>query len=280
MNNLVYYSVGYNSNYNKLLILSVYTLKLYYTGDILIITNYENSIILKQNNLFDGINFMIIDDNNEKFISASNRYRIFEYEKFYNYDSILYLDCDTLIINSIDEIFKKTIKNKCINIVEEKDENGIPKLMNSDNFFGRHLFNNLELKKFKDKFGLNSGVFCLPTTKESNDIFNKIYNKALNDFNKEEMQNVCNSWGDQPYFNYILFTSDYYFSMDECFILDMRFNILESHINDKKDYNNNNFNKYIKDYSIIHLIGPKWGNFELKYKKILQAFPEKISRTL
>lgn len=273
MKRLVYYCLGFNTNFNKILNLSLISLRKYYDDDVMVITDYDNSIKLKElNKMFNDVDFMYLNAN-DKFIAATNRYRIYDYEKYFDYDVILYLDCDTLIINNIDSIFKKTLKYNCIGIVEENDANGNPILLKNDKFFGSYLFTEKELTKLKNAIGLNSGVFSLPATLDSFKIFKNVYNKAIEHINDHPMSDGKN-WGDQPYLNYVLINNNYFDINDDCFI--MRFKFLKTYLNNDKDYDNNNFKKYIKDYSIIHFIGPAWGDFNTKYKKMLSAFPKKI----
>lgn len=52
MRKLVYYSISYNPNFNKLLEISIKSLKKNYNGDILIITDIDNSLLLKNNDTF------------------------------------------------------------------------------------------------------------------------------------------------------------------------------------------------------------------------------------
>lgn len=274
MKRLIYYCIGYNYDFNKILNISLISLRKHYDDDVMIITDYENSLNLKKlNKMFENVDFMYLDAN-EKFIAAINRYKIYEYEKYFDYDVILYLDCDTLIINNIDKIFEKTMKNNCIGIVKENDANGNPIFLKNDKFFGSYLFSSEELKTtLKNTIGLNSGVFSLPSNHKSLKIFKDIYNTAIKHRNDSVLSDGKN-WGDQPYLNYILIKNDHFDLNNECFI--MRYKFLNVFLNNDKDYDNNNFNKYIKDYPIIHFIGPSWGDFNLKYKKMLSSFPKKI----
>lgn len=273
MKTLVYYCIGFDNKYNKMLKLSLFSLKKYYDGDILILTGKNNHNKLKNEAIFKDIKFMEIESKT-KFESAINRFNIYKYEKFSDYDAILYLDCDTLIINKLNGIFKKTLKYNKIVLSPEYDIDGIPKLMNSDDFFGKYLYNSEELSQLKN-IGLNSGVFCLPTTKETKLIFNYIYKHAMKNSDDPNYSFNTKNWGDQPYLNYYLLKYNYYVLMDDCYIVDNKLIKMTSNINLKKDYDAN-FKKYIYEYKILHFVGPIWGDFNLKYNIFLNMFPKKI----
>jgi lipopolysaccharide biosynthesis glycosyltransferase len=296
MKKLVYYNVGFNSNYNKLLELSLISLKMNYDGDILIITDYENSLLLKENiNLYDDVKFMIVEKPPDVFIAALNRVRIYDYIDFDYYDVILYLDCDTVIINSLDNIFNETIKNGCVAISQEKYKNGRPmfmiELLNLEpiltknkeyiymaNYWGLFLYDKNE-DKIEDKIALNSGVFCLPATKKSKDIFEELYNRAISDHKNINYIKNNIDYGEQPYINYFLQKHSYFFCIDDVyFVYSNKDDEITSKSNLIKDYEI--FNKYINDYAILHFIGPEWGSFELKYKRIFNIFPNKIKNKI
>lgn len=285
MKTLVYYNVGFNSNYNKILELSLMSLKMNYDGDILIITDYENSLTLKKNKLYENVDFMIIDKATDVFISALNRVLIYKYDKFYNYDAILYLDCDTTVINSLDSIFSETIKNNCVAISQEINDLGKPIFMieqglvwnipHISNYWGLFLYED----KTEDKKALNSGVFCLPATKKSKEVFNDMYVRATNDHKDVNYLKINKDYGEQPYINYFLQKHSYFFCItDVYFVYVAKDPEIDSTLNSLKDYYL--FDRYVKDYPILHFVGPEWGSFELKYERMFNVFPKKIKNII
>jgi lipopolysaccharide biosynthesis glycosyltransferase len=284
MKTLVYYNVGYDSNYNKMLELALISLKMHYNGDILIITDHENWTLLKDKYLYNDVNFMIVSKIEDKFVAALNRTKIYEYEKFDNYDVILYLDCDTLIINNLDDIFTKTLSNNKISLASEKNYLGNPLYMiqhgiDTDsiyisNFWGAYLY---DTPLLEDKIALNSGVMCFPTTITTKKIFKEIYINAMSDHMDINNLKKHNSYGEQPYINYYLYKFSYFSCIDDIYLVySSKDNEINPTLNNIKDYNI--FNKYIKDYTILHFIGPEWGSFEFKYNRLFNMFPQKIKK--
>jgi hypothetical protein len=286
MKKLVYYSVGFNSNYNKLLEISLKTLKLHYTDDILIITDYANSLTLKENEIFNDVIFFIIETPKDIFLSSLNKIKIFDYDKFFEYDVVLYLDCDTIIINNIDCIFEKTIEYNCVAIMQDRNEFGDKLKLNHfdntlysylGNFWGKYLYNNEELLIENERQALNSGVMCIPATQKSKIILSDIYNHGIIDHTKVELLDVHQSSSEQPYINFHLFKNSYFYNIDNVYLAysikdDELYN---SNFNDIKDYNNENFENYIQKYSILHFYGPIWGSFEVKYDRLLKMYNKK-----
>jgi len=110
MKKLIYVTIGGNQNYIDLLKLFLSSLRKFGNlnddVDLLIITNEVfKDIILKNNILSDFRCDFLITNANSIFESASNRVKLFQYEKINKYDLFLYLDLDILILNDINKIF-------------------------------------------------------------------------------------------------------------------------------------------------------------------------------
>lgn len=273
MNKLVYYSIGYNVNYNKLLELSLISLKLYYTDDILIISDEKNIKYLKNKKIFNDpkISFMILDSSNI-FNSTLNKMKIYEYEKFNNYDSILYLDCDTIVIKNLDIIFENTKNLNKILITEEIDNiTNIKNFnMNADFFSGFMLFDENDKKTINDNNikGLNTGVFCLPTTDKTKQILHKMCNHYINNYNLNIIYNTL----EQPYMNYYLFKDIYYYTINK-YVKIIHLYLISDIIFVNKLFENS-------DICVLHFVGPGPGQFEKKYKFMLKLFPNKYLKYL
>lgn len=237
MKNLVYYSVGYDKKYNDLLEISIFSLKTHYDGDILIITDYENSIILKQIPIFNDIKFMIINVSNE-FDSIINRMKIYDFYNIFEYDNVLYLDCDTIIIYNLDSIFSKTLSNNKFGICEDfkciKDYN----------------FNNL--KKYENNKSLINGVFCFSVNIKNINIIKNIYTTTKN---KNDLTN-----------NMCYYLINEYFPLIECYLANYTNGYYCDNIfNINIIYNRNK-------YSIVHFIN----DFNTKINRMLNSYPNKI----
>lgn len=281
MKKLIYYCIGYNSKYNKMLELSIFSLKLFYSDDILIITDYNNCIELKQNEIFKNVKFMIVDNALDVFNSSLNRYRIFEYDFILEYDIALYLDCDTLIINNLNFLFEKTLNENCVGVAQERNKKtGNYDVWNfnisNENYDISYLsgcflyYDNIEKK------ALNSGVFSFPINEKSKNIFNSIYKHGIENHNDEKIKKYNNGFGDQPYLNYHLYKNSYFFLLDDIYLVP-DFKNINLNLN-TKDYDNENFKKHIIDYSILHFYGPSWGSFDIKMNNMLCVFPKKIKK--
>jgi hypothetical protein len=249
MKNLVYYCL--NGTYNDLLDLSLTSLRMFYSGDVLIITDEKNLETLKNKN-YKNVDFMVVEINN-MFYASANKIKIFDYEKFLEYDTCLFLDCDTLVIDDIDIIFKECKSYDKVLVVEEESWYGFVQMYGP--WYGGDLFTKEENDYIKETNvnGINGGVFCLPATEKSKNIFKNIYLQLSDDF-IEKKTNCCL---EQPYLNYHLYKNDYYFPMTEkikTHPLDINLSECENKL-------------------IIHFFGGV-GNFYNKYKKMQNTFKQ------
>ncbi len=191
MKNLIYFAL--NENYLKIFKYSLHSLKkcLPKNTDIC-------CIIPEESNAFDKIDvlkFKIKDLQKEDF-HYSIRYMICLWDKFEEYENFIYLDCDTLILDNVQDLFIEIEEKK--NKIHACKEN--ESINNSDYHFN---FNGTIFEK--DCPAFNSGIFG----------FNKQIKEKLIDFldfiktNKKATSKCPN---DQPLFN--VFFHDYF---DESF---------------------------------------------------------------
>jgi len=217
MKNLVYYTL--NSNYNEVLKISLLSLRKYYHGDVLIMSDENNiqklKLLLDDKNIF----FMTVKSD-PLFFAASNKFLIYKYENIEKYDKVLYLDCDTVVVNDINYLFKeKMLENKFL-VTPYTQSYGYT-FMYCD-WHGGTLFEDVFkqkiIKKFKkyqigeydpiknnDKtLAINSGIFCFKVTDINLKIFDEMYNHCIFDYNHNK-RNFCL---EQPYLNYHLHESN------------------------------------------------------------------------
>ena len=234
--NLIYYTISGDKKYLSLLELSIESLINFgkYKGDILLICDK----FIKENISIDypNLKYMIVDEV-DKSLSSGNKLRVYECEYLSNYDNILFLDSDILIINDINPLFKES------SLVEEKfivsSEIGLShnnRVITNNGHAGELLTDNQKIL-YKDVPCINAGCFLFRNNKENLEILKETYNLYINGKRFDLYE--------QPYLNYVLL------------------------IKDKFIHNLQNYISHIslidKNKSIIHYCGPV-GNFEFKFK--------------
>lgn len=152
--NCVYYSV-YNPN--KLLIkqlnTSISTLKQF---------NPNLNIIVFSNKPIEGVDVVLFDFTMDKHSELTHKH--IHYGKLNNYDTTLFLDCDTLIGGNLTELFEK-----CYDGIHMREENIILDII-TNGFYKKMVF-------IKDKNIFNSGVIF--TDKKTRNIINDDLNTYL-----------------------------------------------------------------------------------------------------
>ena len=101
---------------------------------------------------------------NSLFQAGTSRLRIFDYNNITKFNKILYLDCDVLITNPIDEIWNTCKEEKCY-VMHEK--------YNRKAHF--YLFNDEEYSKINKSLSFTSAVILFKNCNKIKDCFTKIY---------------------------------------------------------------------------------------------------------
>lgn len=240
---LIYYSISGNSEYVKLIEMSINSLlKNGYNGDILIICDENIKNILQLN--YENLLYMIIDkvDSHQ---SSGNKLRIYEYEKLENYDKILYLDCDILITKNIDLLFLECNEDKFV-VSSESEE--LKETIILVHWAGPLL--SLEEKKLYENIkSINAGVFLFNNIPSNLELLKKTYEMFID---KEKYP--CY---EQPYLNYNLLINNKFIHS------------LQKYITHHSYYNFDE-NKIINHYCG----GP--GNFTLKYHTMKRDYEKTI----
>ncbi len=104
--NLIYITLFYNENYIKLLYLLLESIYIYgelnENTDILIYTNTNFMNKIRNSSLYnEKLIFKINDTINNKEEASITRFDIFNFDIINNYNKILYLDTDIIVIKSI-----------------------------------------------------------------------------------------------------------------------------------------------------------------------------------
>lgn len=117
--NLVYYTVGHNPVYLKMLYLSILSLNKYNTIDVIVICDEkiidECENILKQ---FDNVTIYSCTGCNDAMSSSMKKLEIFSCS-IEKYEKILFVDCDILIHLKLEDIFEKITEDKLYAFNEE-----------------------------------------------------------------------------------------------------------------------------------------------------------------
>jgi lipopolysaccharide biosynthesis glycosyltransferase len=195
--NLVYACVFANKDYlqlTKLLLQSIHLFSdVHRQFDILILTHYSFMNILQEYIQEYALNVLLHTiDLNTLLESKCARLSIFELPFINNYEKVLYLDTDIIIIGSLDTIFQNQLQDK-LYAVPECD-------INSD-YFGKFLFNFNTINPKTPAF--NSGVLLFRNCQAIKDLFSKIHLHIKDYYNTNKIGSVI----DQPFFNYHAITS-------------------------------------------------------------------------
>jgi lipopolysaccharide biosynthesis glycosyltransferase len=191
---LIYYSI--NENYLDTLDIALNSLRENKTEDIdiLIITNSicEEVLLEKHNDLLYHV---VEKKHTSESMAGQNKYKIATYDGLENYEKVIYLDSDTLVIKDINILFDYMDED------EVYTNQGYGSDLSHKTFsFG---LTGEEIKQIKSekKFGLNSGVFGF-TKKQIP------FMKLLNDFVQGNKHNKLEASYDQPFFGTFMYRNN------------------------------------------------------------------------
>lgn len=234
MNKLIYFTLSNNINYIKLAELCVKSLYQHnYDGDFLFITNFENEIL---NSIeFVKSPYFLKIGNNSLFESSSNKLKIYNFEKVYEFDKIIFSDLDILWLKNPDIIFKMIETDEFYISIENS--------LMSDEWWGLKILNQDEKQDIiKNQInGLNAGLYG----------FN---NRMIKHFKKidqflTENKHLSNECLEQPFLNVYLYRNKLY----------------NTNISRYVSHNGYNLNEF--DGVVLHFAGGP-GNFNGKYEKM------------
>jgi lipopolysaccharide biosynthesis glycosyltransferase len=196
MKNLIYVCVFNNDKYLKLLFLFLESLHLYGKLDenteLLIYTSSQFVEIIKNNSFYnDKIHFFTNDNYNSSDLALKARLDIFSYENIDNYQRILYLDTDILILKDINKLFDLIEEN----IIYALREGDLISDKYSYMYGGLALFTEEEIDNYEDKTCFSSGVMLFNNCNEIKNLFIIVKEHIIN-------RNVMFGTGDQPYIVY------------------------------------------------------------------------------
>ena len=196
--NLVYMCVFHKKAYIELLRLLMLSVKIFSrtdTIDFLVFTSEEfksdidsMSVLLEIPIKAKIFHFTSMHE------STCARLFIFEYEKIYNYEKVLYLDTDIIIQNDLEFLFNKDIEERVYAMKEGTIEH---------EYHGAWFFDFSKMDK--NISGMNSGILLFKPTREIHKIFSEIIQhiKDMKDNNKK-----LPACMDQPFLNYHIINND------------------------------------------------------------------------
>ena len=206
MKKLIYFTIGNNINYLKILKVCIDSLKKTdYDGDILFITEFENQI--RENIELDNCYFLNMGST-DTLSAASNKLKIYLYENIHSYDKFIYCDLDTIWIKSPNILFDSIEENKIYlssdyNIWAQRMKMNFENLLMSHDFWSGDLLNDNEIKYIKNNniTGFNSGFFAFNIS-----MINTI--KEIDEFLIQNLRYF--SCLEQPYVNVFLLRNGLY----------------------------------------------------------------------
>ena len=108
MKTLVYYTVGCSRGYIEMLELSIVSLRKVYTGDVAVLC--DESFLEECSQRFPDIAWHTLPDSKSGPDASMNKVKIFDFVSDDEYDAVLYLDTDILVMNPLTPYFE-TITN-------------------------------------------------------------------------------------------------------------------------------------------------------------------------
>lgn len=255
MKNAVYYVIGGDKEYVKMLEMSIYSLRYWKENndiDIIIMTDESYiEFIHKSDILAKNINLVLLNDKPKNIIHACmNKVTIFKfYEDIKQYTKLIYLDCDTIITGSLHKIFDSI---DTINMLHVKHEGAYTHDVHKLLWFSlKHIpYTDEELQEFVERKQcvFNTGHFGFSVSNDMKTNFNNII-KLINESHNKEF------FYEQSFMNY-------YFNKNNLVKYDLSYISL---------YNSLNLKEIEKDSIVHHFIGSHV-NWYYKYSIMKEYF--------
>lgn len=250
--NLVYYSVGINPIYSKMLLLSIKSMEKTNKKrpDVLIITDkkfYEQNFKnLEINNIF----FHFVENYDDPNQVCFDRLKIFDFEKIQDYGKLLYLDVDTIINCDLNKLFNNLVKNKLNVVVEDYNLVNHKRIHFS---LGNYTDEDLSFFEENEIHTFNSGTFLFENT-----ILMRRHFKNVLEIIKEHKGDF---FTDQSFINYYFNT----YSISD-------FSVLKKNKNYLFLVDENFDSEFDLDDKILHFIGNTFISGDVKYKKMKMIY--------
>ena len=248
MKRLIYFTIGNNIGYLKLLELCLSSIKKSgYDGDILFITNFEKEI-RNTVSIDDSIRFFDIGTSN-LLRSSSNKLKIYKYDGINQYDKIIFCDLDTIWLSSPNILFDSIQEDKVYMSTEHHQS-----LLMSFEYWGGNLLTHEE-RAYIDAngiIGLNAGFLG----------FNKSMLHVIEEIDRFYEENIdkVSSCLEQPYVNTYLFRHNLYSATVDKYISNNANNMSEEE-----------FEKFEQNGGVLLHFSAEIGDVDYKYGNMLKC---------
>jgi len=203
MRNLIYFVVGGERDYSKLLLYCINTIRCYQDNDdydIMVMCDEEYANVIRE----FPIQYIHITPHNPSVIHVSMRKtEIFSFTHIHEYEKVLYLDCDIVVCGSLKYMMELVKFDDILYVVPESNDH-------TCSFFQMHdkPYDTKTLDEFSKKniYAFNCGQFAFKVSKKMeqhfNDIANQIhtsYDPSLHFYEQCFMNNYFNRLGAVSY---------------------------------------------------------------------------------
>lgn len=120
MRDLIYYTVGYNEEYIRVLSMSVRSLQPYSKADVLVIC--DTSFVSRCKEILpDNVRYLAVPDSTTKEAASMHKLCIFDYPEINTYDRVLFLDSDIIVHTPLDTFFAGVRSPGLLYVYTERD---------------------------------------------------------------------------------------------------------------------------------------------------------------
>lgn len=168
--NLVYFVIGGEPSYTKLLEYCISTIRRFSSVDILVMCDAAYATHVKHL----PVKIFITPDNQTHIQASMRRTEIFSFPEIDKYEKILYLDCDIVVCGSLEPIYERITDPTKLYVKPEPDAQGAHTQMYWRR--GDRMYDQETLDRFKEKDirAFNSGQFGFINSAEMRDHFNVV----------------------------------------------------------------------------------------------------------
>jgi hypothetical protein len=164
MKYLVYFVIGGDQKYVKLLQYCINTLRNYTENDVFDIMIMCDKNYIKYVNHLPVQHLHITGDNLTPDRVSTRKVEIFSFDKIKDYDKILYLDCDIVIAGNLAHIMEHVVDNDKLYVCSEKSGHNYDAIDNFCDFFSRQdkPYTEYDLQFFRENkiYPFNAGQFA------------------------------------------------------------------------------------------------------------------------
>jgi lipopolysaccharide biosynthesis glycosyltransferase len=202
MKYLIYFVVGGKPDYVRLLEFCINTIKHCADNDVFDILVLCDKDYVKYIKHLPIEHIHVTEDNPTNERVSTRKVEIFNFDKIWQYEKVLYLDCDIVISGSLIEIMNDVINKNKLYVCNEKLGKDYDANDNISQFFSRqdrpYTEQDIEFFRNNDIYPFNAGEFAFCTSEEMKYHFNNIVSE------------IDKYYGTQYYFYEQCFMNDYF----------------------------------------------------------------------